>query len=266
MNKLLKVLLLSTTMISFHVFAETVYLNGKAVDQKIIDKTLEQFKKSSPMAASQMDNPQFKKQILQSIGMQQAILVEGNKDKLDKTAKYQEKLEEIKPMIYAQLLQEKAANTVSDAELLAKYNELKAAAAKQKHFKASHILVKDQKTADKILADLKKGGKFADLAKKYSTDTMTKDKGGDLGWSDGSGYVPEFTKALLALHKGQYTTSAVKTQFGYHIIKVDDEKTGPMTPMGSFESMKEQLKQQVQMDKTRQFFDNLKAKYKIEVK
>jgi peptidyl-prolyl cis-trans isomerase C len=266
MNKLLKILLISATMVSFNVFAETVYVNGKAVDQKFIDKTIEQFKKSSPMASSQMDNPQFKKQILQSIGMQQAILAEGNKDKLDKTAKYQEKLDEIKPMIYAQLLQDKASGAVTEAEVLAKYNELKATSAKQKNFKAAHILVKDQKTADKVLAELKKGAKFSDLAKKYSTDSMTKDKGGELGWSDGSGYVPEFTKALSLLHKGQYTTSAVKTQFGYHIIKVEDEKSGPMTPMGSFDSMKEQLKQQVQMEKTRQFFDGLKAKYKIEVK
>ena len=266
MNKLLKLLLVSSTVFTLNSFAETVYVNGKAIDQKIINKTFDQFKKSSPMAASQISNPQFKKQILQSIGMQQAILAEGNKDKLDKTAGYQDKVEEIKPMIYAQLLQEKASGNVTDAEVLAKYNELKANAAKQKQYEASHILVKDQKTADIVLIELKKGTKFTDLAKKYSIDPGSKDKSGDLGWSDGTNYVPEFSQALAKLHKGQYTTTAVKTQFGFHIIKLNDEKTGATNPVGTFDSMKDQLKQQIQMEKTRKFFDNLKTKYKIEEK
>ena len=167
MNKLCKLLLISSTLFSMQIFAETVYINGKAVDPKIINKTFEQFKKSSPMATSQINNPQFKKQILQSIGMQQAILIEGNKDKLDKSPKYQEKLDEIKPMIYAQLLQEKIIGNISDSELLSKYNQLKEIASKQKQYDASHILVKDQKTADTVLSSLKIGAKFNELAKKY---------------------------------------------------------------------------------------------------
>jgi len=257
---------MSGTFMVSNSFAETVYINGKAVDQKIIDQTLNQFKKSSPMAASQINNPQFKKQILQSIGMQQAILMEGNKDGLEKTPQYQEKLQEVKPMIYAQILQEKAAGTVTNAQALAKYNKMKVDAANQQQYEVSHILVKDEKTANSVIAQLKKGAKFTDLAKKYSIDPGSKTKGGDLGWSDGSNYVPEFTAAVKSLKKGQYTVKPVKSQFGYHIIMLNDTKKGSVTPMPSFDKMKDQIKQELQMDNTKKFFDDLKAKYKVEVK
>ncbi len=266
MKKLISLLILSTALVTTSAFAETVYINGKPVDQKIIDQTMNQFKKSSPMAATQMNNPQFKKQILQSIGMQQAILLEGNKDNLENSPEFKAKMQEVKPMIYAQLLQEKAGGTVTDAQALAKYNQMKAQAANQKQYEVSHILVKDQKTADSILAQLKKGANFADLAKKYSVDPGSKVKGGDLGWSDGSNYVPEFTKAIQGLKKGQYTVTPVKTQFGYHIIKLNDVKTGAANKLAPFDKMKDQIKQELQMENVKNFFDNLKAKYKVEVK
>jgi peptidyl-prolyl cis-trans isomerase C len=267
MKKLLGILLLSTSVMVANSYAETVYINGKPVDQKVIDQTINQFKKSSPMAASQINNPQFKKQILQSIGMQQAILQEGNSLNLDKTPEYQAKIQEIKPMIYAQILQEKASGgTISDAEVKAKYEQMKQQAATQKQYEVSHILVKDQKTADEIIAKLGKGAKFTDLAKKFSTDPGSKDKGGDLGWSDGSNYVPEFTKAIQGLQKGKYTTTPVKSQFGYHVIRLNDEKVGNASSLQPFDKMKDQLKQQLQMEKTKAFFEGLKAKYKVEVK
>lgn len=249
-------------------FAETLYVNGKPVDQKVIDQAMAQFKKSSPMAAGQMNNPQFKTQLLQSVGMQQAILAEGNSQGLDKSPAYQEKLQEVKPMIYAQILQEKATSAeVSDADVKAKYEEMKKQASSQKQYDVSHILVKDKKTADDIEAQLKKGANFADLAKKYSTDPGSKTKGGELGWSDGSNYVPEFTAAIKTLQKGKYTTTPVKSQFGFHIIKLNDVKTGAANNnMPAFDKVKDQIKQQLQSEKTRAFFDGLKAKYKVEVK
>jgi len=266
MKKLLSLLILSTALVAANSFAETVYISGKPVDQKIINQTMNQFKKSSPMAAAQMNNPQFKKQILQSIGMQQAILMEGNKEGLDKSAAYQDKLQEVKPMIYAQILQEKSSGTVTDAQALAKYNQMKAAALNQQQYEVSHILVKDQKVAEQIIAQLKAGKSFSALAKQYSMDPGSKAKGGDLGWSDGSNYVPEFTAAIKTLKKGQYTVTPVKSQFGYHIIMLNDVKKGSATPMPPFSKMKDQIKQEIQMDHTKKFFDDLKAKYKVEVK
>ena len=272
MKQIVKALLLSTSLVAVNVaFAatapvapaagapvaaksnETVYVNGKAVDPKVISAMMNQFKKSSPMAAQQMANPQFKKEILQSIGMQQAILLEGNAEGLDKSADYQAKLQEIKPMIYAQILQEKASkNAVTDAMVKAKYEQMKKDAKAQTQYDVLHILVKDKKTADDIVAQLekapkdKKGAKFVELAKKYSIDPGSKDKGGDLGWSDGSSFVPEFTASLKKLKKGQYTVIPVKTQFGYHIIMLKDVKSGSADSVPPFDKIKDQIKQQLQ--------------------
>lgn len=266
-KKLTAALLVASAFLSVNSYADTLYVNGKQIDQKVIDQAMNQFKKSSPMAAQQMNNPQFKKELLQSVGMQQAILLEGNSEGLDKTPAYQEKLQEIKPMIYAQILQEKATGgQVTDAQAKAKYDQMKQQMSSQKQYDVSHILVKDQKTANDIEAQLKKGANFADLAKKYSIDPGSKAKGGELGWSDGSNYVPEFTAAIKTLQKGQYTTTPVKSQFGYHIIKLNDVKAGNAGSIPPFDKVKDQIKQQIQMEKTRAFFDSLKTKYKVEVK
>lgn len=264
MKKLVQVLLLSSAVIGI-ASADTVYVDGKPVPQTVIDQAMAQLKKN-PMAAQQMANPQFKQEMLQSIGMQQAILAEGNAQSLDKSAAYQAKLNEIKPMLYAQILQEKAtAQPITDAQIKAKYDELKKAAATQQQYDVSHILVKDQKTANDIEAQLKKGAKFTDLAKKYSIDPGSKANGGELGWSDGSNYVPEFTAAIKTLKKGQYTTSPIKSQFGFHIIKLNDVKTGG-ADFPAFDKIKDQIKQQIQMDRTKAFFDGIKAKHKVQVK
>lgn len=266
MKKLMTALMISSTLLAFHSFADTLYVNGKPVSQSVIDSAIAQFKKSSPMAAAQINNPQFKKQILQSIGMQQAILLEGNSQHLDSTPEYQKELQEVKPMLYAQILQQKSSGSaITEAEVQAKYDQLKKQMSGQKQYDVSHILVKDQKTADMIEADLKKGDSFTALAKKYSIDPGSKAKGGELGLSDGSNYVPEFTAAILKLKKGQYTTTPIKTQFGYHIIKLNDVKAGGGS-IPPFAKVKDQIKQQLQMEKTRSFFDNLKTKYHVEVK
>lgn len=267
MKKLTTMLLVASSLVAATSFADTLYVNGKPVDQKVIDQAMNQFKKSSPMAAQQMNNPQFKKEVLQSIGMQQAILLEGNSQGLEKSPEFQQKLQEVKPMIYAQMLQEKAsADAVTDAQVKAKYEQMKKDAANQKQYDVSHILVKDQKTADDIEAQLKKGANFADLAKKYSIDPGSKVKGGELGLSDGSNYVPEFTAAIKTLKAGQYTTTPVKTQFGFHIIKLNSIKAGNASALPAYDKVKDQLKQQIQMEKTRAFFEGLKAKYKVEIK
>ncbi len=264
MKKIVQALLISAAIVGV-AHAQTVYVDGKPVDQKIIDQAMGQLKKN-PMAAQQLNNPQFKQEMLQSIGMQQAIVIEGNGQGLDKSAEYLAKLNEIKPMVYAQILQEKATNQpVTDAQIKAKYDQAKEAAAKQQQYKVSHILVKDQKTANDIEAQLKKGAKFADLAKKYSTDPGSKNNGGELGWSDGSNYVPEFTAGFKNLKKGEYTTTPIKTQFGFHIIELVDVKSGGST-YPAYDKVKDQIKQQIQMERTRAFFDGIKAKHKVQVK
>ncbi|MBS4171900.1 peptidylprolyl isomerase [Bacillus sp. FJAT-49736] len=141
------------------------------------------------------------------------------------------------------LLEEKAATKdvkVTDKELRDYYNNIKP------EIKARHILVADKKTADDIEKKLNEGQKFEDLAKKYSTDTGSAQKGGDLGWFGPGKMLPEFENAAYAL-KINEISKPVKSQYGYHIIQLTDKKKKE-----SFEKMKKQITQEVKTQKVGQ--------------
>jgi peptidyl-prolyl cis-trans isomerase C len=112
-------------------------------------------------------------------------------------------------------------NPVTDAEAKAEYDKY-AAANGGKEYRARHILVEKEDAAKAIIAQLKKGGKFEDIAKKSSKDAGSGAKGGDLDWAAPGNYVPEFSEAMTKLTKGQLTDKPVKSQFGFHIIRLDD--------------------------------------------
>ncbi|MCX8001044.1 MAG: peptidylprolyl isomerase [Anoxybacillus mongoliensis] len=148
--------------------------------------------------------------------------------------------EAIRDMVKLDLLRQKAAMEdikVSDEELKKYYNEYKP------KVKASHILVDDEKTAKEIKVKLEKGEDFAKLAKEYSKDTGSAQKGGDLGWFGPGKMVEEFEKAAYALNVGEIS-DPVKTQFGYHIIKVTDKEKKK-----SFDEMKEEIEFEVKKSK-----------------
>ncbi|AKS37494.1 peptidylprolyl isomerase [Anoxybacillus gonensis] len=148
--------------------------------------------------------------------------------------------EAIRNMVKLDLLRQKAAMEdikVSDEELKKYYNEYKP------KVKASHILVDDEKTAKEIKAKLEKGEDFAKLAKEYSKDTGSAQNGGDLGWFGPGKMVEEFEKAAYALKVGE-VSDPVKTQFGYHIIKVTDKEEKK-----SFDEMKEEMEYEVKKSK-----------------
>src|SRR5205085_10024042 len=112
-------------------------------------------------------------------------------------------------------------NPVTDAEVKAEYDKFVAANG-GKEYKARHILVEKEEDAKKIIADLKKGAKFEEIAKKQSKDPGSGANGGDLDWTNASSYVPEFSAAMVNLNKAQTTDVPVKSQFAYHVIRVDD--------------------------------------------
>ncbi len=144
------------------------------------------------------------------------------------------------------LLQEAALTEdvqVSEADMKAYYEEMK------KELKASHILVADEKTANEVKAKLDKGEDFAKLAKQYSTDTGSKDAGGELGWFGPDKMVPEFSKAAYSLKKGEIS-APVKTQYGYHIIKLEDIRDAKVK--GTYEDNKADIKKKLQLQKADQ--------------
>ncbi len=258
MNKFISVLCMLTCSL---VFAETVYVDGTAVPQAEIDKVIAQLKKN-PMFSNQLSNPQVKKDILTSIGMQKAILKEGDSKGLDKTPEYQDKVAQAKAMVYAEIMRQSIAQP-TQAELKAAYDQKKKMMEMSKEYNISHILVKDQGTADTVLKKLASGGDFAKLAKEYSQDPGSKNNGGSLGWSTGENFVPEFTNAAKSLKKGEYTKTAVKSSFGFHIIKMNDVRARQVP---TFESEKAGLSDQIYRQKMQALFDGIKAKHKVEVK
>jgi peptidyl-prolyl cis-trans isomerase C len=135
------------------------------------------------------------------------------------------------------------------------------AANSGKEYKARHILVEKEAEAKAIIARLKRGAKFEDIAKKQSKDPGSGANGGDLDWSTPDNYVAEFGQAMTKLNKGQITDAPIKTQFGWHIIRLDDVRT-PQLP--AFDQVKPQLQQQMTQQKLGKYQEELRAKAKIE--
>lgn len=151
-------------------------------------------------------------------------------------------------------------NAPSDAEVTARYNALiKDAGGKEYHL--HHILVDNEQQAKDLIAKIKGGASFEDLAKQYSKDPGSGKNGGDLDWSDPKAYVPEFADAATHLQKGQMTDTPVHTQFGWHIIRVDDIRDVTPPPL---EQVRPQIVQQIQQEKLQAFEESLRKNAKIQ--
>ncbi|MFY7905953.1 MAG: peptidylprolyl isomerase, partial [Burkholderiaceae bacterium] len=151
-------------------------------------------------------------------------------------------------------------NPVTDADIKAEYDKFVAANG-GKEYRARHILVEKEEQAKAILASLKKGGKFEDIAKKQSKDPGSGANGGDLDWASAGNFVKEFSDAMVALKKGQVTDAPVKSQFGFHIIRLDDVREAQLPKL---DDVKAQISQQLQQAKMGTFQQELRAKARIE--
>ncbi|MFP5394271.1 MAG: peptidylprolyl isomerase, partial [Gammaproteobacteria bacterium] len=149
-------------------------------------------------------------------------------------------------------------NPVKDAEIKAEYDKYKATVG-EKEYHARHILVPTEEEAKAIITKLKGGAKFEDLAKASSKDGSAAN-GGDLDWASPASYVPEFSKAMVALNKGAITETPVKSQFGYHVIKLEDTRAAKIPPL---EEVKQQVAESLQQRKLQQFREDLMKKATI---
>jgi parvulin-like peptidyl-prolyl isomerase len=181
-------------------------------------------------------------------------------------------VETLETQIREQLLTQKlieslaADGAATEAEIKAYYDKNKTQFFEKEAKRASHILFKpeDKKTAEKVLKEVKDGGEFASLAKQYSADTATAAKGGDLGWPT-TPFVPEFQAALDKLKVGQ-TSALVQTPYGWHIIRVTDERDGSQKKLADVKDQITQiLAQQRKADAYQKFLDGLREKAEIEI-
>jgi peptidyl-prolyl cis-trans isomerase C len=234
-------------------------VNGTAISQKQVEMILKQ-----QASQGMPDNAESRKMIIDNLAMQLIVAQEAAKKGLDKTPDVADQLEMIKQSVLADAYVQDymKTNTVTDEMLTAEYDKIKAQAAGNQ-FKARHILVEKEADAKDIIAKLKKDPKaFEALAKAKSKDPGSKDKGGDLGWFDPRGMVPEFGAAVAKLEKDKFTEEPVKSQFGYHVIMLEDTRANPIPTL---EQVKPRLTQQVQQQNMKKMLDDMKAKAKIEI-
>lgn len=157
--------------------------------------------------------------------------------------------------------QKHVVDTVTDDEVKARYEKEIAAMPKQEEVHARHILLKTEDEAKAVIAELDKGADFVTLAKEKSNDPA-KSEGGDLGWFTKGRMVPEFEEAAFALPVGTYTKTPVKTQFGYHVIKVEEKRDVAPPPL---DQVKDQVRQLVMRDKYVALLQEAKDKTKVDI-
>jgi peptidyl-prolyl cis-trans isomerase C len=232
-------------------------VNGKAVPKARMDSLTLQFQ-----STGRPITPEVQEQMRQHLIALEVFTQEADKLGLSSSDEFKAQMELARQTVLAnQLIKDfESKNAVTDELLKAEYDKF-AAANGGKEIKARHILVDKEADASSIIASLKKGGKFEEIAKKRSKDTGSGAKGGDLDWANPSSYVPEFSAALLALKKGQLTDKAVKTQFGFHIIRVDDIRD---VKLPAFDEVKPQIADQMKQDKRGTYQRDLLGKAKVE--
>ena len=232
-------------------------VNGKAVPKARMDSLSLQFQSSGRPIT-----PEVQEQMRQHLIALEVFTQEADKLGLSSSDEFKAQMELARQTVLAnQLIKEfEKKNAITDELLKAEYDKF-AAANGGKEIKARHILVDKEADATAIIASLKKGAKFEEIAKKRSKDTGSGAKGGDLDWANPSSYVPEFSAALQALKKGQLTDKAVKTQFGFHVIRVDDVRD---IKLPTFDEVKPQIADQMKQDKRGTYQRDLLGKAKVE--
>ena len=232
-------------------------VNGKAVPKTRLDALAQQVAKSGRPVT-----PEMQSQLREEVIAREVFMQEAEKQGLAASDDYKMQMELARQtiMIRSLFADYQQKNKLTDVELKAEYDKF-AATNGGKEYKARHILVEKEADAKAIIASIKKGGKFEDIAKKQSKDPGSGANGGDLDWANPGSYVPEFSQAMLKLNKGQMTDVPVKSQFGYHIIRVDDTREAKIP---AFEELKPQIAQQIEQQRLGAYQQGLREKAKVE--
>lgn len=254
---------LSTSVLLFAAPAfgqNAVIVNGKAIPKAQLDKLVQK--------SGQPDSPQVRDQAREMLVTRELILQEADKRGIIQKESVRDQLEQSRVGILVAAVFEDFIEKegVTDAELKAAYESVKAQYT-GKEYHVEHILVEKESDAKAIIAQLKAGGNFEEIAKAKSKDPGSAPNGGDLSWVTEKSLVPEFSKAMVQMKNGQVSDKPVKSQFGWHIIKMLDTRD---MKAPSFEELKEQLKQMVVSDqnwqkaKFSEMMQKLRAKAKVQ--
>ena len=234
-------------------------VNGTPISDRMVDLIAKR-----GAASGHADTPEARATIIDQLALQVILAQEAVKKGLDKTPEVTEQMETVKQSVLANAYVEDFLknNPASDEAVKAAYDRIKANMTGNE-YRVRHILVAKESEAKDIIAKLKKDpDAFVKLAIERSTDQGSKDQGGDLGWVDPNRVLPELGAALAKLQKGKFTEEPVKSQYGYHVIRLEDVKPIDAPPL---EDVRAQLTQQIQQQNAKKQMETLRAAAKIEI-
>ncbi|RZS56788.1 peptidylprolyl isomerase [Sphaerotilus mobilis] len=235
-------------------------VNGKGVPTARFESFMTQITKQG----NQPRTPELERQVKDELVLREIFVQEAEKRGLQRNDEYKTQMEIARQSLLIRELfaDYQKKNPVTDAEVQAEYDKVKAGAG-EKEYRARHILVEKEDEAKALIAELKGGAKFEDLAKKASKDPGSAQNGGDLDWAAPANYVPEFSQAMVGLTKGAYTQEPVRSQFGFHVIQLEDVREAQFPAL---DEVKAQLQQRLQQTKIGKYRDDLRAKAKTDYK
>ena len=235
-------------------------VNGKAVPKARLDLLMQQ----ATRGGQQPVTPELEARARDEVVLREVFAQEAEKRGVTASVDYRNQMELARQTILIRELfaDYQKKNPVNDAEAKAEYDKFKTQSTGTE-YRARHILVEKEDEAKSLLKQLIAGAKFDELAKKHSTDKGSGANGGDLDFAKPDSYVPEFGQALVALKKGETTQTPVKSQFGFHIIKLEDTREAQFPP---FEEVKPQVVQRLSQQKLQQYQEDLRKKAKTDYK
>ena len=257
-------LLAATLALPMAVHAQNIAIvNGKPVPKARADVLIKQVQGQAAAQGQQLP-PDLDQRVRDKLVMDEIFAQEAEKRGLAATPEYKAQMEQARQAVLTQALLADFVKThpVAEAEVKTEYEKFKAQSAGTE-YRARHILVEKEDEAKALIAQIKAGGSFEELAKKNSKDPGSGANGGDLDFAAAGSYVPEFSQAMIKLKKGEMTQEAIKTQFGYHIIRLDDTREAQFPP---FDEVKAQLKQRMEQQKLATFRDEVRVKAKTDYK
>ena len=232
-------------------------VNGVAVPQARADLlVLQQQARGAP------DTEQLRSMVREELVNREIIMQEAQKSGLAKNAEIQTQLELARQeiIVSAYLRDYARKHPITEAEIQKEYDRIKAQRG-DKEYRARHILVETEDQAKGIIADLKKGGKFDELAGKNSKDTGSAQRGGDLDWQVPAEFDRQFSDAMVKLEKGKYTDTPVRTRHGFHVILLDDVRPAKFAALAE---VRPRIQQVLVQNKIEQLVKGLREKAKIE--
>ena len=234
-------------------------VNGKPVPKARVDTLLSQAQRGG-----QQITPEIQQQARDQSVLREIFAQEAEKRGVAANPDFRAQMDLARQSLLIRELFEdyRKKNPVSDEAAKVEYDKFKSQSTGTE-YRARHILVEKEDEAKSLIAQIKGGAKFDELAKKHSKDPGSGANGGDLDFAKPDSYVPEFGQAMSKLKKGEMTEAPVKTQFGFHIIRLDDTREASFP---GFDDVKGQIKQRLEQVKMQDFQDQLRGKAKTDYK